>query len=469
MNIRRLVVIGLAMLMPVLAGASPANVPPDTSLHSQNSPAETPAQQEPPPPSESEEPEVVVPPAEEEQPSPEKEAATNAVPPSGTDTSMTSVEPQQSPPPEPVLPRRGVDEEREEREIFPRLDLYLPEGEVNLRARKLIRNVLFESQVNYKFADGDISTFLRYKYYARDYTYKLGVFDTIEFEALEEVNRDFDRVRGGLLLVEYPTRYNRRYLGLIQVDGLTFGDVDRPENNRNNVYAKLAWQQGTTFDERINSIAGESRGRIPPILTAFRDIGPQKLGLAAAITQSIESIGSDFNYTKVEAEGLKRLDLTETTFVVSRLHVGSFLTKDRVADDPEIPEDQSYSIPRYELFKIGGRDAMKGVDDRNRGTDEIHLSNEFFFPIFRNRDYRTWRIHWNNLYGITYVGGGNVGFDKGVFTDFGDYVFDAGLGFEASATVRDFEVFISAVYAQTIEARPELEGNEIRLSVRTSR
>lgn len=400
---------------------------------------------------------------------------TQTVPPPPVPTpSTTAEEPLPQPAATPPPPPPKVEVSRDGRDIFPKLDLYLPEGEVDLKARKLIRNVLFESQINYKFVDGDISTFLRYKYYARNFTYKLGVFDTIEFTSVERVSRDFDRVRGGLLLLEYPQRYNRRFLGLLQVDGLTFGDVDRPDNNRNNIYTKIAYQQGTTFDERLNSIAGESRGRIPPVLTAFRDIGPQKLGLAVAVTQGLESIGGDFDYLKFEGEGLKRLDVSENSFFVTRAHLGTFFSKHPTADtgeDSDVPPEpwEQVDVPRYELFKLGGRGALKGVDDRNRGSDEFHVSNEYFFPVFRERDYRTWRIHWNNLYGIVYTGAGALGFERDALTEVGDYVVDAGLGFEASATIRDFEIFLSAVYAQTVRAPDELEGNEVRFSLRTSR
>src|SRR5687767_2775532 len=68
---------------------------------------------------------------------------------------------------------------------LPTMNVYLPEGEFDIRLKRLIKNVLFEGQVNYEFADGDVSTFLRYKYYARNFTYKLGVFDTLEFSGLD--------------------------------------------------------------------------------------------------------------------------------------------------------------------------------------------------------------------------------------------------------------------------------------------
>ena len=354
------------------------------------------------------------------------------------------------------------------RNEFPNLNIYLPEGEFDIRIRQLIKNVLFEGQVNYEFADGDVSTFLRYKYYARNFTYRIGVFDTIEFAGVDEQQLDFDRVRGGLLLFEFPVNYNRRYFGTIQVDNLSFGDTTRADNNKANIYTKLGYQFGTPFDERLNSIVAESRARIAPLLTAYREIGPQKLGVAVALTQSFDSMGGDFAYTKLEAEGLKRFDFGNVSFLVSRLHLGSFVQKNEVAfegeGEDERPEFERYSVPRYEFFKLGGRDAMKGIDDQSsRVSDEIHLTNEFFYPIFRNRDYRFLGANFTNFFVIGYTGVGAGGYDDI------DFAADAGAGFETSFFVRDYEVFLNAVYAQTLSAPAAWEGDEIRVSARTSR
>lgn len=363
---------------------------------------------------------------------------------------------------------------RESRDVFPDLNLYLPEGEANLQVRKLIKNVLFESQIQYNFVDGDVSTFLRYKYYARDFTYKIGVFDEISFDSIELESSigEFDRVRGGLLQFEYPQDYNNRYFLQFQVDGLSFGDPDRPENNLTNVYTKFGYQFGTPFDERLNRIVGEARGRNVPLLTAYRDIGPQKHGVAFGLTYALpEAIGGDFDYLKAEIEGLKRFDFRNTQFVISRLHIGSMLDKSEVeAFNPERPDYERFTVPRYELFKLGGRDALKGVrDTRSRGTDEIHLSNEYFVPVFRNEERKFLRATFTNLFGVVYLGAGTVGLDSSVFTEIGDYVFDGGLGFETSLRVRDYDVLLSAIYARTLQAPAALEGDEIRLSVRTSR
>lgn len=372
----------------------------------------------------------------------------------------------------------------ERRDNLPAVNIYLPEGQASVRLRKLIRNVLFESQIDYEFVNGDISTYLRYKYYARNYTYRIGVFDSIEFPDLASRGEsdEYERVRGGLLLVGVPRDYDNRYFFLLQNDQLTFGDLNRPDNQTSNIYAKLGYQYGTPFDERMNAIVGEQRGRISPVLTAFREIGPQRTGLAAAVTQAANVWTSDYAYTKLEAEGLRRFDLTDTSFIFSRLHVGSFLAfeevdqlpvpRDRDGDgdlDPT-PEWERYAIPQYELFRLGGREALKSINtnDQSIGTHEVHLTNEVFAPIFRNRDYRIGSLHWNTLYGVGYVGVGAVGFEV---EDLTEPVVDVGLGTESAITFGDYDVFLSVLVAYTVVEPETMEagGTRFRFSIRTVR
>ncbi len=375
--------------------------------------------------------------------------------------------------------------EYERRDALPNVNVYLPEGQASVRLRKLIRNVLFESQIDYRFVNGDISTYLRYKYYAKNFTYRIGVFDTIGFPDVGSSSKtEFERVRGGLLLFGFPQNYNRRYFFLLQDDRLTFGNLKNVDDRRNNIYTKVGYQYGTQFDERLNAIVGESRGRITPVLTAFRDIGPQRTSLAAAITESARVATGDYKYTKFEAEGMNRLDVTSKTFLYSRLHVGTFFGADQCtpgpAYDPTRPPGQSqcgtllpieqYSIPRYEMYQLGGREALRAVKNTDSaGTHEVHLTNEYFQPIFRNRDFKTWLLHWNTLYGIGYLGAGNVGFKFNDLTKTERAVVDAGLGGEASLTVRDYEVLLSVIYAHTVHAPDELKGSKVRFSIRTIR
>jgi len=373
-----------------------------------------------------------------------------------------------TPPPGTTPPAVAADR----RDAFPNVNVYLPEGQASIRLRKLIKNVLFESQVDYRFVNGDISTFLRYKYYAQNFTYKIGVFDTIEFPDIgASSTKEFQRVRGGLLLAEFPRDYNKRYFWLLQDDRLTFGDVTNVDNRKNNIYTKLGWQYGTEFDERLNAIVGESRGRIIPVLTAFRDIGPQKFSVAAAVTESATIYTGDYKYTKLEAEALHRFDLTSTSFFVTRAHAGTFLTKSKVEGFETLAPIDQYTIPNYEMFQLGGREALKsiGSSDAATGIDEFHMTNEYFVPIFRNRDYTSLGLHWNTMYGIGYLGFGEAAFTVRDAFKPRDYVVDAGLGTETSLRVRDYEVLLSVVYAHTLHAPDDLRGGKLRFSIRTVR
>ncbi len=374
----------------------------------------------------------------------------------------------------PVLSRAAAGA-YDRRDALPAVNVYVPEGQASIRLRKLIKNVLFESQLDYKFVTGDISTFLRYKYYARSFTYKIGVFDTIEFPNLGATSsQQFQRVRGGLFLAEFPRDYNHRYYWLLQDDRLTFGNVTNLDNRKNNIYTKVGVQFGTQFDERLNGIVGESRGRIVPVLTAFRDLGPQKFSLAAAITESAAISTGDYKYTKLEAEALRRFDITGTSFVITRAHLGTFLTKSKFQDrvNAGLPLIDVYTIPNYEMFDLGGREALKSISSSNdaaAGTDELHLTNEYFVPVFRNQDYQKWGAHWNTLYAIGYVGAGNVGFQASDVAKVKDFIVDAGLGAEMILSIRDFDVLLSVIYAHTVRSTDGIKGNKVLLSIRTIR
>ncbi|MEK6371519.1 MAG: hypothetical protein AABO58_02380 [Acidobacteriota bacterium] len=418
--------------------------------------------QEPPPPQ----------PPQQQKPAPQPEPQPAPVPaePQPTPPPPPPEPPPPAPAPQPNVLSRAAGGAYDRRDSFPSVNVYLPEGQASIRLKKLIRNVLFESQVDYKFVSGDISTFLRYKYYARQFTYKLGVFDSIEFGDIGQSTEDFTRVRGGLLLLTFPRDYNRRYFALLQNDRLTFGDVAEVDNRKNNIYMKFGVQYGTEFDERLNAIVGESRGRIVPVLTAFRELGPQKFSVAAAITESAKVATGDYTYTKFETEAIKRWDVSPTSFVVTRAHLGSFPT--RGTRDENAPLIERYAIPSYELFRIGGREALRSIStskDLGAGTNEIHLINEYFAPVFRNRNYRKWGMNWNTLYAIGYVGTGNVGFEFRDLTRVKDFAVDAGLGTEASIGIRDFNVLLSVLYARTVRDIDGLKGSKVRFSIRTVR
>jgi hypothetical protein len=397
-------------------------------------------------------------------------ALAQEAPAPGTPTSppppVPTTPPQATPPLSPVA-ASGYDR----RDALP--NIYLADGRASIRLRKLIRNVLFESQIDYKFVTGDISTFLRYKYYAHNFTYKIGVFDTISFGTIGSHTDEFERVRGGLLLLEFPRDYNHRYFTLLQDDRLTFGDTTRPDNRKNNIYTKLGYQYGTEFDDQLNAIVGESRGRLIPVLTAFRELGPQKFSYAAALTAAGRVSTGDYKYSKFEVEGLRRWDMTPTSFIVTRAHVGTFPVKDYLCrNTPSTAPVECYSIPGYELFNLAGREALRSLSSSNNvsvGTNEFHVTNEYFVPVFRNRDYRLGSVHFNTAYAIAYAGAGNAGFQYRDLVRTRDFAVDAGLGTETSLTIRDFEVLLSVLFAHTIRAPDARKSNKVQFSIHTVR
>ncbi len=364
-----------------------------------------------------------------------------------------------------IAPPEGEAERRPD--LFPETNIYLPEGELDIRVRKLIQNSLFDGQINYNFVDGDVSTFLRYKYYARRFAYKIGVFDELEFDQLGGATDEFDRVRGGLLMISFPQDYDTRYTFLTQVDSLAYGDLTRPDNDKTNVYTKIGYQFGTETDERLNSIIGETRGRIIPVLTAYRDIGPRQMGLALALTSSIEAIGSEFKYHKLEGEMLKRFDYGNESVLFTRFHAGTFLGEEQlIPDEDETLETfDKFSIPRYELFKLGGRDLLKGVDEV-RGTDELRATGEYFYPVFRNREYRKLGARISDLFLIGYTGAGVATYGTSDIADL--WVLDAGLGFEMGLRIRNYDIILSAIYAAPLVKPDGMEGGEFLVSARTS-
>jgi hypothetical protein len=198
-----------------------------------------------------------------------------------------AVEPGATPPAEPTVARPPAEPEKSG--ILPSLNVYLPEGRADIRLIKAIRNSLFENQINYNFVSGDISAFLRYKYYGRSQTSTFTFFDSIEFEELEQFSNDFSRTRGALYLQRRPINFYNRIFALAEFDRLTFSQpVDHPDANRTNIYVKLGYQLGTPSDERSNAVVGESRDRVLSLFTAYRDVGPYGRGFSVAATWGLD-------------------------------------------------------------------------------------------------------------------------------------------------------------------------------------
>jgi hypothetical protein len=377
------------------------------------------------------------------------------------------------PPPPATAPPAGPTQPRASEEGFlPRLDVYFPEGDLDLRVSRLINKVFFEGQVKYNFVNGDISAFLRYRYYGYRRITQFTVFDEVEFQEVQDFSSDFNRTRGVLLLYQWPLSYHRRTFLLTELDRISTNNEDFAEilrRGETNTFLRLGYQVGTPEDARSNAIVGETRARIERLFTAFREIGPGGAGFTGAVTWGLPYGIGDFDYAKVEAEALKRFDVSERTFVVGRIHGGTFLYKEdrppgELSEDPQ--QGDLYKVPISEYFRLDGRENLKGLDERKRGSEELHTTWEYFFPWFLNASHDFLKLDWQNWYWILYTGIGNVGFDREIYTDFGEYIPDAGVGFEASFGLRKYRFFLSAIVAQALKGEG---GVEARISVKSYR
>lgn len=382
-------------------------------------------------------------------------------------------EPQEAPaPPSPDDPSEELPAQSE-RGLVPELNVYFPEGELDIRINRLVKKVFAEGQVKYNFVDGDISAFLRYRYYGFARTYQLSVFDEVEFEDIEEFSNDFDRVRGILLLTEWPHSFHHRTFLLTELDRISSNKDELVfDTGKTNLFLRLGYQIGTPNDERSNSIVGESRARVERLFTAFRRIGPGDAGLTGAVTWGTDLVVGDFNYVKIEVSGLKRFELPRGFALFGRLHGGTFPVKDEldreIDPETELPITGLYSIPREEFFRLDGRDNLKGLDERLRGTEELHSTWELVYPWFIGESYKRLGLQWENWYWVLYGGVGTIGFESNglaeLTTDFGDFIYDAGVGFEASFRLRDYEFFLSGLVAEAFNAEG---GVQLRLSLKS--
>lgn len=346
-----------------------------------------------------------------------------------------------------VRAQEPAGEESSETGIVPRLNLYLPEGQADIRLSRLIKNSLFETQFEYDFVSGDIGAFLRYKYYGSRQSLSISGFDRISFRSLETISNDFDRVRGFNVLLRRPITYQKRLSFLAELDRLTFSEQNQ-DNNKTNVFLKAGYQFGTAEDYRSNQISGDRNDRIRNLFTVFREIGTNGHGLSLALTYGTPA--GNFNYVKAEGEALQILDLPGNKRLIGRVHAGFFPYK------PEGPietasDRKPYLIPGGELFRLDGRDALKGSKSGERGVNQIHFTLESFLPIFINQNASFLKLNWNTLYAVGYLGMGNIGDSSGIYLRLRDYRQDVGVGFEVSVSYRKYQVFLSGLVARVIQ------------------
>lgn len=351
--------------------------------------------------------------------------------------------------------------------LLPDLDFYFPEGELDFRLNKLLKGSFYEGQLRYDFVKGDIEAFLRYRYYGYNRIYQLGLFDAVEFEPIEKGSNDFERTRGGLVLLQWPVDYHNRLFLLGEVDRISSNKEEfQFTTNKTDSFFRFGYQLGTPDDVRLNAIVGETRAQRRTLFTAHREIGPSSAGFSAALTYGFDAFLGDFDYAKLELAGLKRFRLGPRAFIVWRAHAGTFPRKEIVR--PELKDDSPdrYSIPRGEFFRLDGRDALKGLQRDLRGTDERHTTLELFIPWFLDESRPALGVEWTSWYWILYGGYGAIGFDAADVEDTANYLTDVGIGFETSFTLKDYTIFIGGVAAYVLDLS---DGIEARFSVKAYR
>ncbi len=353
----------------------------------------------------------------------------------------------------------------QEEHVWPKLDVYFPEGDLDLRLDRPLRNAFFEGQVKYNFVKGDITAFLRYRYYGYRRTYRLGLFDAIEFAGVEQLSNDFFRTRGTLFLIEQPWDYYSRSFLLAEVDRISSNKKELAlTSNRTNTFVRLGHQFGTPDDPRSNAVVGENRAEVQQLLTAHRRIGPWGAGITGAATWGFDYLWGDFDYLKIELDALKRFDLPRQTFLVTRLHGGTFPHRVRIREGELDFEGDRFGIPQTELFRLDSRNALKGLSETRRGTEILYGTSELFVPWFDEQERQALKLRWESIYGVFYTGVGNAGFDRHIYGDFANYALDSGLGFEAAVRFRDYSFLLTGIVAHSL--RPS-GGFEAHVSVKS--
>ncbi|MBP7675032.1 MAG: hypothetical protein KBB14_01830 [Thermoanaerobaculia bacterium] len=334
--------------------------------------------------------------------------------------------------------------------LIPRIAVYVPEGEAEIRLSKLVRSSLFETQFEYDFVSGDIAAFLRYKYYGSRQSFTLAAFDRVSFAALESLSLGYDRVRGLSAFVRRPVGLYGRLVFLAEVDRFNVSGPKKPhesaDDGQTNLFGKVGFQWGTEDDDFGNRISGDPNDRVKNLFTVARAFAPGGRGLSLGVTYGAPVL--DYDYLKVEGEAIQAVDVG-TSRLVARFHAGFFPHKPP-SEDETLPGGLPYRIPAGEYLSLGGRDALRGLRDAPYGTDQLHVTLEAFVPVFVNRNAEFLKATWNTLYAVGYVGAGNAGVGRTVYTRLGDYRQDAGLGFEVAFRISRYRVFASALAAREI-------------------
>lgn len=348
-------------------------------------------------------------------------------------------------------PLVGEEPERDDGPGYiPRIAVFVPEGQAEIRLSKLVRSSLYETQFDYDFVSGDIAAYLRYKYYGSRQSFTLTAFDRVSFAALETLSLGYDRVRGLSGFVRRPVGLYGRLVLLAEADRFNVSKPDTPpemtDDGKVNVFGKIGFQWGTEDDDFGNRISGDPNDVVRNLFTVARTFGPGGRGLSIGVTYGAPV--RDFEYLRVEGELIQSLPVGRGR-LVGRAHAGFFPYK------PPGPADETsaglpFRIPAREYFSLGGRNALKGLRDAPYGTDEIHATTELSLPVFVGSRAEFLKASWDTLYAVFYAGTGNAGVGREVYTRFADWRLDAGAGFEVTFRISRYRVFASVLAAREL-------------------
>ena len=299
-----------------------------------------------------------------------------------------------------------------------------PKGDLDLRVNRLINKTFFEGQVKYNFINGDITAFLRYRYYGYKRTTQFTVFDAIEFDDIDE-----DVLRATSTACAEPccccsgrTATTSRTFGLVEIDRISTNKGERGSDflvrrDRTNTFVRLGYQVGTP---------GRGRGRAPSRARP----GPAPSGCSPPSASSgpatprftgrahlrLRAGDRGLRLRQVRVRGPEAVRRQRAgTFLVGRLHGGTFpYSATRIRDDPPPTPTRSTSSPSPDPRSSGSTAARTSRGSANAGAAPRNFSppGSIFFPGSSRRHHQFLRLDWQNWYWIFYTGLGTIGFDR---------------------------------------------------------
>ena len=200
--------------------------------------------------------------------------------------------------------------------ILPRLDVFFPEGDLDLRISRLINEVVLRGagqvQLHQRRHHGlPPLPLLRLRR-----TTQLTVFDSISFDRIDQnVTDDFDRVRGHPAADAVAAQLQQPHLlpGRARPDQHQQADARRqPPGAAGTTNTFIRWATSSARPRMAGRTPSRARprARTERLFSAFREFGPGGAAFTAALTYGFPYGPGDFDYLKFEFEALKRFDVS---------------------------------------------------------------------------------------------------------------------------------------------------------------